>query len=97
MSRGIYVDQLKTWMDFYHEDQILILSSESLFEQTSDNFERILEFLNLPTWAPKQFTPVGQAKYPDMKSETRKRLRNYFEPHNERLYKYLGVRFGWNT
>ena len=26
---------------------------------------------------------------------TRRRLEDYFEPHNQRLYEYLGVDLGW--
>jgi hypothetical protein len=30
-----------------------------------------------------------------MDPATRRRLEAYFEPHNQRLYEYLGVDFGW--
>jgi hypothetical protein len=30
-----------------------------------------------------------------MKPETREKLQAYFEPHNRRLYEYLGTDFGW--
>jgi hypothetical protein len=30
-----------------------------------------------------------------MSPKTRERLKDYFEPHNQRLYEYLGVDFGW--
>jgi hypothetical protein len=30
-----------------------------------------------------------------MDPATRRRLEEYFEPHNRRLYEYLGVDFGW--
>lgn len=31
-----------------------------------------------------------------MDPATRLRLEEYFEPHNRRLYEYLGVDFGWH-
>lgn len=34
--------------------------------------------------------------YPEMKSETRKLLQDFFRPHNERLFKIIGKRFDWN-
>ena len=34
--------------------------------------------------------------YPEMKSETRKFLQDFFRPHNERLFKIIGKRFDWN-
>jgi hypothetical protein len=30
-----------------------------------------------------------------MNPSTRQQLEAYFEPHNQRLYEYLGVDFGW--
>jgi hypothetical protein len=30
-----------------------------------------------------------------MEPATRQRLEEYFEPHNERLYEYLGTDFEW--
>jgi len=30
-----------------------------------------------------------------MNPATRQRLKEYFKPHNQRLYEYLGVDFGW--
>jgi hypothetical protein len=34
-------------------------------------------------------------KYEKMAPETRRRLEEYFEPHNKRLYGYLGRDLGW--
>ena len=31
----------------------------------------------------------------EMDPATRQWLEEYFEPHNQRLYEYLGVDFGW--
>jgi hypothetical protein len=31
----------------------------------------------------------------EMKPETRRRLEEYFEPHNRRLYDFIGTNFGW--
>jgi hypothetical protein len=30
-----------------------------------------------------------------MNRATRRRLEEYFEPHNRRLYEYVGLDFGW--
>lgn len=96
LSRGFYYDQLKDWARFFDKAQILILQSEKLFGTPPEIFEQVLDFLDLPRWKPQQFEPLGQGHYSGgMNSATRRRLRDYFEPHNQRLYRYLGIDFGW--
>jgi hypothetical protein len=95
LSRGIYVDQLVQWSRYFGGDQTLVLKSEDLFDRTPDALEPVLRFLGLPDWKPEDSRPCFQGSYPPMKPATRERLREYFEPHNRRLYEYLGVDLGW--
>jgi hypothetical protein len=56
----------------------------------------ILDFLELPEWFPEGSLPrVNKGDYEPMKPGTREKLREYFEPHNQRLYEYLGRNLGW--
>ena len=41
-------------------------------------------------------TKLNVQTYPEMKSETRKRLQEFFKPHNEKLFSLIGKRFNWN-
>jgi hypothetical protein len=95
LSRGVYVDQLVQWSKFFGRDQMLVLKSEDLFDQVPHTLQSVLEFLCLPSWRPETSEPRLKGSYPPMNSDTRQRLRNYFEPHNQRLYEYLGVDLGW--
>lgn len=95
LARGIYIDQLKVWRSFFPKNRILILKSEDFFTNPQAIFKQILVFLELPNWEPKEPRKYNQSKYPKMNATTRKRLLSYFEPHNQRLYEYLGVNFGW--
>ena len=97
LSRGIYVDQLKIWMRLFPKEQILILKSEDLFNDPPRIFKRVLEFLNLPNWELKEYKKYNLGYYPKMNANTRKRLIDYFEPHNQRLYEFLAVNFGWEN
>jgi len=95
LSRGIYVNQLEIWLRFFSREQILILKSEDLYADSSTVLRHVLEFLNLPAWEPKEYMNYNPAGYPRMNPNTKKRLTDYFEPHNQRLYKYLGASFDW--
>ncbi|AHY47992.1 Sulfotransferase domain [Rubrobacter radiotolerans] len=96
LSRGIYVDQLKHYEKFFSRDQMLVLKSEDLFENTQELLGNVLDFLELPPWDLEGPTPrVNSGKYEPINPETRERLRRYYEPHNQRLYEYLGRDLGW--
>jgi hypothetical protein len=98
LSRGIYVDQLENWTSFFHREQILVLKSENFFNDPATTLEQVIEFLNLPNWKLSNgYKGYNRAHYPEMDTATRERLSDYFEPHNQRLYEYLGVNLGWNN
>ncbi len=101
LSRGIYMDQLQPWMDLFPREQFLILKSEDFYADPVVAYKRVLAFLNLPGVEPrlnkqdyKQYS--HNTYFSSMDAALRKRLIEYFEPHNARLYDFLGVDFGWD-
>jgi hypothetical protein len=96
LARGIYADQLKRWHQFFDKEQLLVLKSEDFFSNTQDALEGVFDFLELPEWEPNEVPVKNKGDYTQqMSPETRERLRGYFEPHNQRLYDYLGTDFDW--
>ena len=99
LSRSIYVDQLLRWMEYFPTQQLLVLKSEDFFEHPQETLRVVLEFLGLPEWEPEAEELKGgkrnEGRYEEMDPATRRRLEEYFEPHNQRLYDYLGTDFGW--
>jgi hypothetical protein len=96
LSRGIYVDQLAEWSKYFDGSRMLVLKSEELFDDTQGTLKRLLDFLEIPrrTFDMPSSIP-NKRQYADMKPETRRRLDAYFEPHNQRLYEYLGSNPSW--
>lgn len=96
LSRSIYVDHLLRWSRFFTEEQMLVLKSEDFFERTQETLERVLDFLDVPLWEAEAPEKRNKGEYEtQMAPATRERLEEYFEPHNARLYDYLGVDFEW--
>ena len=98
LRRGIYVDQLLRWSQFFPKEQMLVLKSEEFFESPQETLKVFLEFLELPEWEPKASLLQeirDEAEEARLHPETRRRLEEYFEPHNRRLYEFLGKDFGW--
>jgi hypothetical protein len=100
LFRSVYVDHLLRWMEFFDREQLLVLKSEDFFENPRETLEVVLEFLGLPEWEPEASELEGgkrnAGRYEkEMDPVLRKRLEEYFEPHNRRLYDFLGTDFGW--
>jgi hypothetical protein len=96
----IYVDHLLRWSEYFDKEQMLVLKSEDFFENPSETLKPVLSFLDLPDWEP------GASELPEKRKNkggyeqamdpvVKRRLQEFFEPHNRRLYEYLGVDFGW--
>jgi hypothetical protein len=100
ISRGVFIDQLLRWTEFFPREQLLVLKSEDFFENPKETLELVLEFLGLPEWEPEPSELEGGKRNAgrygeEMDPSTRRRLEEYFELHNRRLYDFLGVDFGW--
>ena len=99
MSRGIYVDQLLRWFEYFGKEQMLILKSEDFFARPVETLKVVLTFLDLPDWQPEA-PELQQRRHSGtyiqkLDPSTRQRLEAYFEPYNQRLYECLDVDFGW--
>jgi hypothetical protein len=94
--KGVYADQLKTWFDLFPQTQILVLQSETFYQNTPTVMRQVTNFLDLPPWDGWQLnTPKGKQRYHPMNSATRQALATYYQPHNQRLYELIGADFGW--
>ncbi len=101
LTKGIYVEQLQAWMALFPREQFLILKSEEFYADPAAAFKQTLTFLNIPemelTLEKQTFKPYNNNVYPSkLDAAMRKRLIEYFDPHNARLYDFLGVNFDWD-
>jgi hypothetical protein len=97
LARGRYFDQIIRWQALFPPEQLLILESKEFYDHTGDVFRRVLNYLKLPSWQPLQFGNRFPGRYHEKMSDaTRRRLVDYFAPHNERLFAHLRMRFDWD-
>lgn len=93
-ARGLYAEQLRRVFDVFPREQVLVLDSADLFEDTSGTVRRTLEFLD----TDPSFTPVDQgakntarmAMDPNEVEEARVRLDAFYEEPNRQLRQLLG-------
>lgn len=96
LTRGLYVNHLENWLRYFDRHQLLVLKSEDYFDAPDVTVQKVFQFLDLPRWLPLSFAKrnVGMYQAP-IDAVLRRRLSEYFAPHNARLYDLLGVDYGW--
>jgi len=97
LPRGLYVDQLRTWMAVFPKGQFLIIRAEDFFSDSQMVFNDVLSFLELPDHRLEQKKKHNVGVYSErLPDDLRKDLTDYFRPHNARLYEYLARDFSWD-
>jgi hypothetical protein len=96
VSQGIYLPQLRAWLDHFPQDQFLILRSEDMFDDPPATFAAVLRFLGLPPIDLAHFQRFNYHTSEDVDSLTRERLAATFEPHNRSLEEFLGRDMKWD-
>ena len=98
LPRGFYYEQLKTWFGVFPREQFLLIRAEDFFAETQAIFDEVLDFLALPPHALEQRKKHNVGKYSATLSDAmRQDLSNYFRPHNQQLYDFIGRDLSWDT
>jgi hypothetical protein len=94
LQRGRYAEQLEPWFSVFPREQFLILDTADLFADPDRTVRRVCDFAGL-AHRPLPSYGVRAARDYIEASPLRERLRDYYAPHNERLWELLGERFDW--
>ena len=93
---GLYIYQVKIWLELFNREQILILKSEDFYSKPAETMEKVYNLLGLPNYPLAQYPKINKGSYNPAEEEIRNILRNYFEPYNRELEEYLGMEFNWS-
>jgi hypothetical protein len=94
--RGLYLEQLRRWVQHFPRSRLAVVQSERLFREPAAESLALYDFLGLRPYRLEQYAAFYQGNHDRaIPSELRARLRAYFEPHNRELYQWLGEEFDW--
>ncbi|HEY7614721.1 MAG TPA: sulfotransferase [Gemmatimonadales bacterium] len=94
--RGRYLEQLTRWTLHYPRERLLVLQSERLFDEPAAVCAELYRFLDLRPHPLERYPAFYQGNYERaMAPDLRTRLADYFEPHNQALYQWLGTAYEW--
>lgn len=97
-SRGIYHEQLKRYYDLFPQNNLLVLTSESLFTKPQETLRRVLDFVGADAgFTIKNLKPrnIGSNRT-EVDPVVYEHLKDFFRPHNEKLYALVGEDYGWS-
>jgi len=95
MARGRYLDQLLVWEEAFGADNVLTLTSESMFADPAAAVNTVTEFLDVASFDlhdAKAYNSYEKAKAADSFLDE---LAERFAEDNQRLYDHLGRDLGW--
>ena len=95
LVRGLYAGRIKNWLKHFSRDQFLFIKSEDFFQDPKKILEDVYEFLEIDKVYPANLKPQQVGSYPELSTETRAELNNYFEKSNHELVELLGDSFRW--
>lgn len=97
VRRGLYYEQLLRYFEWFDRSQVLVLTTEDLKRNTSTAINRVLGFLELPDHGRQgEWEPILVGGYdPALPVASARLLREFYTPHNERLYQLLDRDLGW--
>jgi hypothetical protein len=96
LMRGRYAEQLERWFELFPREQFHFVTLENLSADSQQALDGVHRFLELPAHRYDRLPPLHAAAYDPLAPETWRSVAEYFRPHNERLYKLLGVDYGWD-
>ena len=92
---SLYIYYLARWMSIFPKDRFLVVQSEILYEKPAEIMERIYDFLGVPNHPLGEYENYFPGHYGRSPTPIQQTLAEYFQPHNQRLEEFLGIKFNW--
>ena len=97
LKRGIYHYQIETYLNYFSKEQLLILEDTDLKKDFDSTSEKIFNFIGiLPEKLTIEFSNKSSVENKDQYTSEIELLKDFYKPHNIKLYSLLGKDYGWN-
>lgn len=96
VHRGYYALQIEVLFEQFPRDQVLIIDSADLFDDTNAVCQEVFDFLDLERHDVSTTKIHNRGRYREtIDPETARLLREHYGPYDELLVELLGRRFRW--
>lgn len=96
LRHGIYYNYLKKWFEIFPENQIMVIDSKKLNNDTINCIKEVFNFLNIEEIEINDVSKINKGNYNRIDNKTRDELISFFKPYNKKLNKLLKTNFEWN-
>lgn len=98
LEHGYYAQQLEDFLRLFSKEQLLIISSEEMKKDTPASLATLESFWGIAHhhWERSKTQPHFEGGYQEQPTPQEiELLRDFYAPHNEKLFTLLGKRFDW--
>lgn len=100
VRRGLYWEQISNYLNYFKLDNFLFLEQGEL-NHPATALQKVSDFLNVKIDLDSINDPMPSnigdyLSYDAETEETILMLREFYNPHNEKLFNQIGVRYNWN-
>lgn len=93
-EQGLYAKYLKTWLEYFPKEQLLVLKSELFFENPKNVTNQVFDFLGLKEVEGINWKPQNESKIQEsIALDTLEQLNYFFEKPNKELEDLFGIKF----
>lgn len=99
LRRGLYLEQLKPYFELFGKQQVMLIESNELKQNTHGVLQRVLNFLELAphTFPAESLAPVHKRAYQSkLDPANREKLARFFQTPNQNLFEFIGTEFDWS-
>lgn len=101
LRMSVYYPQVLLWLQHVPRERLLIIPAERMHHNLSLVMDKVYDFVGLAR--PQQLEPASQtwqskaviSEAMAITRDTEAKLRAFFRPYNEHLYRLAGEDFGW--
>lgn len=97
IKRGIYYEQIANYLTLFNPQQFFYICSEEFKERKFDTLKKLFFFLELnPNLPEEKLKDKHKREYQNkMSSEIREKLKEFYKPHNQKLYTLINKNYNW--
>jgi len=96
LTKGMYVNQIKPWLDVFSREQLHFLSTEQMKNEPCETLDLVFKFLSVPSYNIKNPQERKLANYKQMNENTREQLIKYYKSYNEEFFGIINQKFEWD-
>ena len=97
IEKGIYYYSLLKWFRYFSREQVLVLKSETMYENPEEAYLEVTRFLGLEDHKLEGYPVYRANQYDDIDSNLKKEIHEFYAPYNAMLEQLLETKFDWTN